>query len=187
MDLTMALLPLHLLWKLRRPRRERILIGVLMAMGLLATGIAGMKMTFFTSTNTGDGLRDTVESSTWAKLEEIVIIIAACMPCLKRPAERMLKHFGVVTSQISRSMAKPSFVKSTWAQDLNLRTVPHKRSHPETLNSLDAHGNVRGHDHDDEYPNPPPRAPFANESTTTIRTDTERSEGGAAPRHWEAV
>ncbi|KAL5326369.1 hypothetical protein ACEPPN_004053 [Leptodophora sp. 'Broadleaf-Isolate-01'] len=89
-------MPVKLIRTLNRPLREKILIGCLMAMGLVATIIAGIKTKTFKNVYLGDPLSTTVDSSMWAKLEELVGIIAACMPCLKAPAEKLLRRAGIL-------------------------------------------------------------------------------------------
>lgn len=110
LDLALALMPIQLIRGLRRTLQEKILISVLMAMGLFAAGIAGYKMTLSTKVFKGDPLSTTVELSLWNRLEELVGLIAACMPCLKSHAERLLKRIGVLSTNMG--MSKPSFVIS---------------------------------------------------------------------------
>ncbi|KAF2180388.1 hypothetical protein K469DRAFT_741204 [Zopfia rhizophila CBS 207.26] len=111
MDLILALMPIKFIRKLTRPLTEKILIGCLMAMGLLVTGIAGAKMTTFEDVGAyGDLLQGNVKASMWAKLEEEAGIIAACMPCLKSVAERCLHRLGIFSTRVSDT--KPSFVQS---------------------------------------------------------------------------
>jgi hypothetical protein len=126
MDCTLALLPIKLVRTLNRPIREKILICVLMGMGLVATSIAGYKMTTFTSVNLGDPLSATVKPSLWAKLEELVGIIAACVPCLKSPIENALRRFGILAAERGISFSKPSFVLSNQDPNLNLAPVGSK-------------------------------------------------------------
>jgi hypothetical protein len=59
MDLVLALMPIKLVRNLNRPLRERILICCLMALGLCATVIAGVKMTTFNDVGLGDALYGT--------------------------------------------------------------------------------------------------------------------------------
>ncbi|KAL5315240.1 hypothetical protein ACEPPN_017891 [Leptodophora sp. 'Broadleaf-Isolate-01'] len=103
-------MPVQLIRTLNRPRREKILISCLMALGLLATGIAAYKMTLSQLSHSGDLLATTVKASLWCKLEEQVGIIAACLPCLKSPAERVLRRVGIVMSQPKQFISRPSFV-----------------------------------------------------------------------------
>ena len=103
-DFALATMPIQLLRNVRRPLREKILVGVLMALGLLATGIAAYKMTLSTKVYKGDTLSTTVELSLWNRLEMLVGIIAACMPCLKSWAEKILHQIGVLTSRFDITM-----------------------------------------------------------------------------------
>jgi hypothetical protein len=63
MDLVLALMPVKLIRSLDRPLSEKILIGCLMATGLLATGIAGAKMTTFSSLGKGDPMQSNIKPS----------------------------------------------------------------------------------------------------------------------------
>lgn len=110
LDFTLALMPIRLIWTLHRTLREKILICCLMAMGLVATGIAAYKMTLSTKFQKGDLLSATVQLSLWNRLEELVGMSAACMPSLKAPAERFLLHIGVLAKQAG--VSRPSFVMS---------------------------------------------------------------------------
>ncbi|KAH6715137.1 hypothetical protein BKA61DRAFT_721895, partial [Leptodontidium sp. MPI-SDFR-AT-0119] len=109
-DFILALMPIQLIRILHRPLPEKILISCLMAMGLLATAIAAIKMTTFHGAFLGDPLSSTVMGSLWAKLEEQVGITAACIPCLKAPAERFLRRVGILATRLGQSAELPSFV-----------------------------------------------------------------------------
>ncbi|OCL03094.1 hypothetical protein AOQ84DRAFT_348256, partial [Glonium stellatum] len=109
-DFTLAIMPLKFIWNLHRPARERILISTLMATGLLATAMAGVKMTTFNAVYLGDPLSATVWPSMLAQMEELVGIIGVCMPCLKSPAERVLRRMGVLSDRFTQSISLPSFV-----------------------------------------------------------------------------
>ncbi|KAH7394486.1 hypothetical protein BKA66DRAFT_410867 [Pyrenochaeta sp. MPI-SDFR-AT-0127] len=115
MDLTLSLMPIHLIRTLHRSTSEKILICVLMALGLLATTIACLKMTTFTTFGQGDVMQATIMPSLWAKLEEQVGIIASSVPCLKGPAETLLMKFGLLKEH---HLTRPSFVG-----DVSLPTV----------------------------------------------------------------
>ena len=115
MDLVLALMPIKFVRSLTRPMREKILIGCLMALGLCATVIAGVKMTTFNDVGLGDPMFDTIKPSLYAKLEELVGIIAACTPCLKAPIEHLLKRFGILSEPAEITM--PSFVATAKTQD----------------------------------------------------------------------
>jgi len=107
MDLMLSLMPIRLIRTLNRSTSEKILIGVLMALGLLATAINCAKMTTFNSFGKGDVMQATIVPSLWAKLEEQVGIIATSLPWLKSPVERWLKKMGLLKEH---QLTKPSFV-----------------------------------------------------------------------------
>ncbi|CAN9375299.1 unnamed protein product [Alternaria alternata] len=115
MDLTLSLMPIRLIRTLNRSQSEKMLIGVLMALGLLATAINCAKMTTFTSFGQGDVMQATIVPSMWAKLEEEIGIIATSLPWLKSPAENWLKKMGILKEH---QLTKPSFVA-----DMSLPTV----------------------------------------------------------------
>jgi len=98
-----------------------------MAMGLFATGIAAYKITFSLRTNTGDPLSTTVEVSLWCKLEEQVGIIAACLPCVKAPMERLLYRIGILKSRFGGFSAFAAYLNhvsghspSAFPQDISM-------------------------------------------------------------------
>ncbi|KAI4706641.1 hypothetical protein J4E89_008708 [Alternaria sp. Ai002NY15] len=137
MDLTLSLMPIRLIRTLNRSQSEKILIGFLMALGLLATAINCAKMTTFTTFGQGDVMQATIVPSLWAKLEEEIGIIASSLPWLKSPAENWLKKMGILKEH---QLTKPSFVA-----DMSLPTV---KDDTDDTNSNDADstkvkGNVR--------------------------------------------
>lgn len=109
MDLVLSLMPIKLIRSLHRSTSEKILIGILMALGLLATGVACGKMTTFDDFGKGDPMQATIRASLLAKLEEVVGIIATSLPCLKSPAEQALRKLGIVKEH---QLTTPSFVNS---------------------------------------------------------------------------
>ncbi|KAE8445090.1 hypothetical protein EG329_013805 [Mollisiaceae sp. DMI_Dod_QoI] len=129
MDLTLALMPIKLVRTLHRPFREKVLIACLMATGLLATIISCIKMTTFNNVYLGDPLQATVTSSMWAKLEELVGIIGACLPCLKSPAERLLRRIGILSDRYLPSVPRPSFVVSHCGPNFVLSPVDREHHH----------------------------------------------------------
>lgn len=107
MDLTLSLMPIHLIMTLHRSRSEKILISFLMALGLCATAVTCAKLTTFTSFGTGDPMQATIAPSMYAKVEEIVGIIASSLPCLKSPVENLLRKWGIFKEH---HLSTPSFV-----------------------------------------------------------------------------
>ncbi|KAH7333499.1 hypothetical protein BKA65DRAFT_403766 [Rhexocercosporidium sp. MPI-PUGE-AT-0058] len=112
MDFVLATMPIQLIRTLNRPRHEKILISGLMALGLLATGIAAYKMTMLVHPPSGDLFATTIKVTLWCKLEEQVGIITACLPSLKSQAERFLRRVGIMKRQAAQFISKPSFVIS---------------------------------------------------------------------------
>lgn len=98
-DIVLSLLPISFLRHMNRPTRERLVLGALMGLGLFASAAAIVKTTYIYSYgSTKDPLFDVVDLSLWNSLEQDIGIIAACIPCLKQPAERLLKRVGLVST-----------------------------------------------------------------------------------------
>lgn len=93
----LSLAPIVFLWNLNCPRRERIVIGVLMSLGVVAAASSLVKILmvekFATPGQDTIGLNTTI--STWTILELILGIIAACTPFCKPVLEQGLSLLGV--------------------------------------------------------------------------------------------
>jgi len=91
-DFTFAVLPIALVWKLSRSAVERLLLSVLLGLGLVAfgTGIIKLLTQYSFRIDSPDIMETMMPMYTWSRIEEIVIIIAACAPLLKAPIEGML-------------------------------------------------------------------------------------------------
>ena len=91
-DAIFAILPMFIIWTLRRPFVEIFLISFLLAMGLFAVGAAAVKIHFLKAydVTSPDTLRQMMPLFLWSRIEEIVLIIAACAPLLKSPIKRVL-------------------------------------------------------------------------------------------------
>lgn len=114
MDLILSLMPIKLIMTLNRPKSEKVLIAFLMALGLCATAVSCAKMTTFTTFGSGDPMQATILPSMYAKMEEIIGIIATSLPCLKQPLQLWLHKIGVLhTNPLSR----PSFVNTVPTPD----------------------------------------------------------------------
>ena len=97
-----------------------------MAMGLFAAGIAGYKIPISKKVYKGDLLSTTVELSLWNRLEGLIGLIAACMPCLKSRAEQFLYRISILSK--NARLSRPSFVMSLEEQHI----MATKRSRSET-------------------------------------------------------
>jgi len=163
MDLTLALMPIRILRTLTRTRTEKMLIGVLMATGLLATGILCAKLTTYPSWGKGDPMQDMVKPCAYTKIEELVGIIASCLPTLKAPAERVLRRAGVLTTRFRDT--RPSFVRS-------IEMAPHRLSEDHGSDKDKSSSQPRNHSSStDSYRG------YPESSITTIdrRNETEKA------------
>jgi len=107
-DMILALMPVTFLRKVQIPLRERVIIAILMGLGIFASAASIVKANF--AANFGKGPDPNLEGisvGTWSVVEEQVAFIAACIPCLRKPFQQVLQHFGLVTSR-GGSTAKKS-------------------------------------------------------------------------------
>ncbi|KAK4442604.1 hypothetical protein QBC34DRAFT_338370, partial [Podospora aff. communis PSN243] len=97
-DFILALLPLTFIVRIRITLSEKMLLFLLMGLGLVASAASICKIVSVTGSKmTGDTLRDSVDVTFWGMLEIQLGIIAACIPTLKRPTERVLQRLGYFT------------------------------------------------------------------------------------------
>ncbi|KAF2180004.1 hypothetical protein K469DRAFT_593422 [Zopfia rhizophila CBS 207.26] len=98
-DIVFSLIPISFLTKIHRPLREKIIIGILMALGLVASGASIAKTVAVGQFGISkDNMYNSVQIGMWSCLEEQIGFIAACVPCLKNPLQRVLGHFGLLSS-----------------------------------------------------------------------------------------
>lgn len=98
-DVIFALVPITFLRKIRRPMREKVLIGVLMGLGLLAAVASSVKVAVSsTFGETGDPGFDGISVGMWSLIEEHIGLIAACIPCLRQPFNKLLHYLGILPS-----------------------------------------------------------------------------------------
>ena len=97
MDLILSLFPITFLRKLRRPRTEEVLIGVLMGVGLTASAASVAKAVVVRqwAHEVDDPLKIGIGISTWSCIEMFLGITAACLPCMKATFQRLLTAIGV--------------------------------------------------------------------------------------------
>ncbi|KAK7928903.1 hypothetical protein PG985_005901 [Apiospora marii] len=96
-DIMLSLAPITFLWNLNRPLRERVVIGCLMSLGMLAGISSLVKILMIGKFGTPgiDGPALNVTISTWTVLEQILGVIAACTPFCKPVFEKCLRALGV--------------------------------------------------------------------------------------------
>ncbi|KAK3348932.1 hypothetical protein B0T25DRAFT_546830 [Lasiosphaeria hispida] len=95
-DLVCAIIPAFLIRSLSRSLVEKILTFTLLASCLLAS-LLGVAKIYFTVTfdfASTDGYYLMVDKFLWSRLEEAMIMIAACAPLIRVPIERALKRLG---------------------------------------------------------------------------------------------
>ncbi|KAK0720214.1 hypothetical protein B0H67DRAFT_599766 [Lasiosphaeris hirsuta] len=99
-DILLSLAPMFVLWKLRRPRRERILVCCLTGMGLFASGSSIAKAVMVGKWGSAeDPWALAMSIATWTIVEQFVAVLAACGPSLKGPIQRVLGRFGILLTE----------------------------------------------------------------------------------------
>jgi len=86
-----------MIWKLRRPALEKLLVSVLMTLSVFALAAGAFKIYYINLLDFGSPeiLREAVTMYTWIRVEEAAIIVAACAPLLKVPIENALHRLGL--------------------------------------------------------------------------------------------
>jgi hypothetical protein len=101
-DLIYALIPITFLRNMSHPIRDRVVIGVLMSLGIIATGASIAKaVTAQGFDRTSDPISQGTAVALWAGVEEQLAVIAACIPCLRAPFQRLLSHLGLLRTGYS--------------------------------------------------------------------------------------
>lgn len=95
-DVILSLAPMIILWNLRRPLRERILICSLTGVGLITTVCSILKAVIVADwTKDPDRWAASISVATWTVTEQFVSVLAACSPSLKQPIEKLMDRLGV--------------------------------------------------------------------------------------------
>jgi hypothetical protein len=103
-DVLLSLAPISFLWNLKRPLRERIVLGCLMALGLLAGASSIVKNIIIADFGKPglDMLAMNISISTWTALEMLLGVIAACTPFCRPVLERCLSAVGLTVTNTSK-------------------------------------------------------------------------------------
>jgi hypothetical protein len=104
-DVICALIPLTFLRKMSRPVRDRIVIGILLALGLVASAASIAKtvvIQHFGKDEDVDPISNGLAIALWAAVEEQLALIAACIPCLKAPLQRLLVRLNFTSAKETR-------------------------------------------------------------------------------------
>lgn len=98
-DVIFAVMPATFLSNVQIPLRERIVIGVLMGLGIFASAASIVKAVAVAEFGkTDDPNREGIAVGTWSCIEQQVAFIAACVPCLRKPFQKLLQKVGLLTS-----------------------------------------------------------------------------------------
>ena len=94
-DVIAAILPMLLIWRLSRPLIEKLLLSLLLGLVFVGVGAGIARILTLKSFNleSENLVGDMMPLYMWTRIEEIVIIIAACAPLLKVPIERVLHQW----------------------------------------------------------------------------------------------
>jgi hypothetical protein len=124
-DIIFALIPLTFLYQVRRSLRDRVIIGALMSLGLLASAASVVKTVMVQRFDeTDDPSGHGMSIALWASIEAQVGIIAACIPCLRAAFLRFLGRVGVFTQANLGSTSKtPGNVGIIVTDQLNARSM----------------------------------------------------------------
>ena len=98
-DIVFALLPASVVRIIRRPLREKVIICVLMALGLLASVLAIIKsyVVNHTAATPSDRTREALKIMILSMLEYEVALFAACVPGLRRPFKDIMRKLGITS------------------------------------------------------------------------------------------
>ncbi|KAK4239504.1 hypothetical protein C8A03DRAFT_32456 [Achaetomium macrosporum] len=111
-DVALSLAPMTFIIHIQRPFREKIALIFVMGLGIFASSASIAKLFMVGSYgSTGDTLMDTVALTTWSMVEAQLAIIAACIPTLKRLFERVLRRWGLISSQGSTTRSRTGYHK----------------------------------------------------------------------------
>ncbi|KAI1354449.1 integral membrane protein [Xylaria sp. FL0043] len=99
-DLILALFPITILWNLQLPMCSKLLIGVLMSLGVIATAAAAVKTVELKNLATPDFTWDAVPLVYWFLAENWIIVICACVPTIKPLIANNWDHLTRIASYV---------------------------------------------------------------------------------------
>lgn len=90
-DLTFALLPIPMLWRVQLNWKVKVAIAGVLSLGVFASVAAIIKITYLSNYGKyGDFLYDSSDLTIWTTIEICTAIVAASIPCLKPLFKRIL-------------------------------------------------------------------------------------------------
>lgn len=134
-DIIFTLVPLTFIIQIKRPLREKIVVSLLMALGILASASSIVKLTLAKKYGRNrDRLYDGVDLAMWSIIEGEVAIIAACVPCLKSPSEKVLRRLGLLSSSKDSKCSDP---KRQFGDEIGLSSLERTEDSLESLAGID--------------------------------------------------
>lgn len=128
-DWIFALLPISFLRRVQRPFRERVVIGILMALGIFAGAASLVKIVALANFGrTNDPTAESIQIGMWSCIEELVAFVAACIPCLRSLFQRTLEYFGLVSTNHPSAYA-PNRYGQMYGQSTPAKHTRSRRSH----------------------------------------------------------
>ena len=113
-DIVLSLLPLEFIIRLQRPVREKALLFVLMAVGIVASAASIEKMMQVQDYGAPgkDFFVTAAKMSTWTVIEEVLAIIAANLPSFKMLFQKGLQRMGVTVTASNKNHGMPAYKNS---------------------------------------------------------------------------
>ncbi|KAF2714160.1 hypothetical protein K504DRAFT_364951, partial [Pleomassaria siparia CBS 279.74] len=102
-DIVFSLMPLTFLGKIRRPLKEKIAIGFLMALGMIASGFSMSKVIISALPSRKDRYISPTLLGLLSCLEVQTSLIAACIPTLRSSSKRFFSNMGIKWSSSART------------------------------------------------------------------------------------
>ena len=104
-----------------------------MALGILAAIASIIKITKVRKYGTNRDMYDGIDLALWSVVEAQVGIIAACVPCLKSPSERVMRRLGFLSTCEVSGCTDP---KHKHSHGIDLSEVESGRSTQVTVDSI---------------------------------------------------
>jgi hypothetical protein len=135
-DIVFSLLPLSFLGKIHRPRSEKVVIGTLMALGLVASSFSLSKAIITVRiSRSQDGAASVTLIGLLSCLEVQTSLIAACIPTLRGSSKRLLQRLGLMSPIPHHSFARDDAESSV---SDSFKTARHtRRIHRHAIESND--------------------------------------------------
>jgi hypothetical protein len=132
-DILFSLIPISFLRKIRRPVGERVIVGALMGLGLLASAASIAKaLALADLTKTIAAGQDVeppgVNVVLWTCLEEQFGFLAACLPCLKSLLQSSLVRLSILPDQNARLPKANTGISDSYRASTTINSLRTKTS-----------------------------------------------------------